>query len=264
MSCLRRYEPAQPIFTVDRLAHYLDSGKIVSSPECAMSKTRPKKAKRRTSHRRQSKEPRKYHHGDLRRAFVEASIALIAEQGVSSLSLRAVARRVGVSHAAFHHHFSKKTELLSAVAMEGFEAMAADVIEATAEIEDPWARLNAMGTVYLRFAVTHPAHFRIMYGRELAEGPRRPSDDLWWTNPLAQILVDTTRDALAASGTTDEDSVQTAAIAAWSLIHGLAMLWLDGPLRPPECAETDGEELETIARAISKFLTAAIAKGAGT
>ena len=106
----------------------------------------------------------RYHHGDLRRALIDASLALIAEEGFSALTLREVARRAGVTHAAPYRHFADKEALLAAVAEEGFRAMASDMRERMDKETSPTERLLACGVAYVLFAVRHPSHFRVMFG----------------------------------------------------------------------------------------------------
>ena len=103
--------------------------------------------------------PRPYHHGDLRRAILNAALDVISADGPSALSLRDLARRAGVSHAAPAHHFKDRTGLLTAIAAEGYELLAATLAEA--------ADLKDAGVRYVRFAREHPAHFQVMFTPEL-------------------------------------------------------------------------------------------------
>ncbi len=161
-----------------------------------------------------------YHHGDLRRALVEGSIALIAEEGVEALTLRSLARRLGVSHAAPHHHFASKDELLVAVADAGYAALGQALERAAARHTDPFDRLAATGVAYVSFAADHPAQFRLMFGAQSRHTP--PPDD------ANRVLVSAARAVALALG--DERLVKTIILAAWSIVHGLATLWLDGPV----------------------------------
>ena len=208
-----------------------------------------------------AKAPRSYHHGDLRRALIETSIELIAEKGVSALTLREVARRLGVSHAAPRHHFADKTELLAAVAMEGFEALGEAIREAVADVTKPGDQFKRMGIAYVRFAVSHPAHFRVMYCRELAEASPPPLRDYWGTNPSALRMAAVTTEALSVRQDADEALVRTGVVSAWSLVHGLAMLWIDGPLRQVGGKEMSDEELDAMACTIIDFVVDAIGRG---
>ncbi|MGW1956300.1 TetR/AcrR family transcriptional regulator [Streptomyces sp. NPDC001920] len=170
---------------------------------------------------------RPYHHGDLRRAILAAALDVIGADGPSALSLRDLARRAGVSHAAPAHHFKDRTGLLTAIAAEGFGLLASALTEA----DD----LKDAGVRYVRFAREHPAHFQVMFTPELLR-----ADDLELTT--ARTLAG---DALrgAVSGVRPESfgiDSRLAGVAAWSLAHGFATLLLghnlDGPVgdRDPE------------------------------
>ena len=183
---------------------------------------------------------RPYHHGDLRRALLAAAVEMIAEAGPAALSLRALARRTGVSHAAPAHHFADKAGLLTAIAAEGYELLAAALREA----EERTGSYLEMGVAYVHFAVTHRAHFEVMFRPELyhADDPavvaaRRASGVLLY-GPVRDL---SDRDP-------DFDSLR-AGVAAWSLVHGLATLYLDGAL-PPQL----GDDPEEIARAVAAYL----------
>src|SRR5215204_3484793 len=115
-----------------------------------------------------SKDARPYHHGDLPRVLLEAAVQAIAEVGPAAVSLRELARRTGVSHAAPAHHFGDKAGLLTAVATDGFERLAATLRETYQET----GSFLEVGVAYVRFAVTHRAHFEVMFRPELY----RPDD----------------------------------------------------------------------------------------
>src|SRR5688572_32508569 len=100
---------------------------------------------------------RSYHHGDLRRTLLDASLALVQEQGIQALSLREVARKAGVSHNAPYHHFPDKSSLMAAICQEGFEGLAREMAAARAAAgDDPRARMEACGQSYVRFALSSP------------------------------------------------------------------------------------------------------------
>jgi len=175
-----------------------------------------------------------YHHGDLRRALLDAAVTVIEQDGVSSLSLRDLARRVGVSHAAPAHHFGDKSGLLTALAVEGHRMQAAMLREA-------WERRTDfldVGVAYVRFAVEHRAHFEVMYRPDLLD----PDDeDLREARRAAGAFL------YGPAGTIARD--RHAAIAAWSLMHGIATLWLTGNI--PAGA---GKDPEKLARAAGRYL----------
>src|SRR5205823_396278 len=110
----------------------------------------------------QTAEARPYHHGDLRRALVDAARRILEAEGPTALSLRAVAREAGVSPAAPYHHFKDKAELLDAIAAEGWQMLDASMAKAKREAE-PRNKLNALGIAYVCFARENPALYRVMY-----------------------------------------------------------------------------------------------------
>src|SRR5215213_2255929 len=110
-----------------------------------------------------SKDARPYHHGDLPRALLEAAVEAIAEVGPAAVSLRDLARRTGVSHAAPAHHFGDKAGLLTAVATDGFERLAATLGQAY----QATGSFLEVGVAYVRFAISHQAQFEVMFRPEL-------------------------------------------------------------------------------------------------
>jgi AcrR family transcriptional regulator len=169
-----------------------------------------------------------YHHGDLRRALIEASLVLISEEGFSALTLREVARRAGVTHAAPYRHFPDKEALLAAVAEEGFRAMAVQMRERMDKAEGPVERLGACGVAYVLFAVRHPAHFRVMFGPHFAkprdhEGLAKEGSSAFGL--LVQSIVQGQQAGLLLEG-----EPMPLALMAWSQVHGLAALLVDGQL----------------------------------
>ncbi|KAB2919342.1 MAG: TetR/AcrR family transcriptional regulator [Hyphomicrobiaceae bacterium] len=177
------------------------------------------------------KRPGHYHHGDLRRALIDTALRVIEEDGLAAVTTRALARRLGVSHAAPAHHFRDREALFVEVATEGFQAFvnALESAAATAA-SDPNARLCAIGLAYVRFAIEHPAHVRVMFGGGLREGVRWPPALKRESERAYRVLVDTATAARASTGA-PSGSVQDLAFGGWSLVHGMAMLWIDGPAR---------------------------------
>lgn len=154
-----------------------------------------------------------YHHGDLRRAILTAALDVIAADGPAALSLRDLARRAGVSHAAPAHHFKDRTGLLTAIAAEGFGLLAATIGEA--------ADLKDAGVRYVRFAREHPAHFQVMFTPGLLRG-----DDLELTTART-LATEALRHAVSAVRPADLGiDTRLAGVAAWSLAHGFATLLL--------------------------------------
>jgi AcrR family transcriptional regulator len=187
-----------------------------------------------------TKDARPYHHGDLPRALLEAAVQAILEVGPAAVSLRDLARRARVSHAAPAHHFGDKAGLLTAVAADGLRRLAATLRE-TYEATGSFLEL---GVAYVRFAVTHRAHFEVMFRPELYH---TDDPELIQAREQARSLLYPPA-AEAATSPNGADAVR-AGVAAWSLVHGLATLWLNQNL-PPEL----GEDPEQIAREVAHYL----------
>jgi AcrR family transcriptional regulator len=108
-----------------------------------------------------------YHHGDLKRALTQAALGLVQEKGPRGFTLREVARRAGVSAAAPYRHFADKAELVAAAATQGFVQLHETLSATAAKTADPAKQALAMGRAYVRWAVTHPDHYQVMFGSEL-------------------------------------------------------------------------------------------------
>jgi AcrR family transcriptional regulator len=179
---------------------------------------------------------RPYHHGNLQRALIDAALTAVAEQGPAALSLRDVARRAGVSHAAPTHHFRNKAGLLTAIAAEGWNLLADALEQAQRE-----AGFGAQGVAYVLFATRHPAHFAVM----------RAPDLLHHDDPSLVVARERAGEQLR-KGTSETDPTSDdrgRRLAAWALVHGLASLLLEGNIRPEP-----GTNVEELARAVTAHL----------
>jgi AcrR family transcriptional regulator len=177
---------------------------------------------------------RPYHHGDLRAALLRTAVEAIGQAGPAAMSLREVARRAGVSHAAAAYHFGDKAGLLTAIAAQGYRMLAEELQGA----RDAGRGFLEVGVAYVRFAVSHRAHFEVMYRPELY----RPDD--------AEVRQARAVAAMLLYGTDQPDAGRLAAgAAAWSLVHGLATLWLNGNL-PGQL----GDDPEEITRLVAPYL----------
>ncbi|MDB5494326.1 MAG: transcriptional regulator, TetR family [Phenylobacterium sp.] len=163
-------------------------------------------------------EARPYHHGDLRRALVDAARRILEAEGPTALSLRAVAREAGVSPAAPYHHFKDKAELLDAVADEGWQILSTGMTKAKADAE-PRSKLNAIGIAYVCFARENPALYRVMYdaARDKEALPAQMQDN----KDSAYCKVRDTMIELGADPAAATD-LELATTAAWCAAHGLA------------------------------------------
>jgi AcrR family transcriptional regulator len=169
-----------------------------------------------------------YHHGDLRRALIDQALRTIDKLGGEALTLRSVGEALGVSRTALYRHFSHKQALLAAVAREGFRTLRVALVEAWEQHGRGRAGFAAMADAYQRFAVEHPSHYRVMFGR-FDESGERDSELLEEATGAFQALVDALialqRDGLAR---TDDPLLQARFV--WSVTHGVAMLAIDGQL----------------------------------
>ena len=175
-----------------------------------------------------------YHHGDLRRALIDQALRTIDKHGVEGLTLRAVGEALGVSRTALYRHFSDKQSLLAAVARQGFRTLRTDLLEAWERDGRGQAGFQAMGEAYLAFAVTNPSHYRVMFGRFLESCVRDP-ELVQEAEGAFQALVD----ALVAQqreGLARRDDPVLLARFVWSVVHGVAMLTIDGQLPPDDGA----------------------------
>ena len=183
---------------------------------------------------------RRYHHGQLRTALVTAALNLLADDGVDAVSLRAVARRCGVSAMAPYRHYPDKEALLAAVAVQGFDGLR-DVLRAADDAATTGQALVAQAVAYVRYALDNPALFRLMFGPkrlgvhpELAEAGTAAYGVL-----AARVAAVTPADA-------DRDA---RALGCWSLVHGLASLFLDGRISDKTGAP-DGDVTRRVAEAM--------------
>jgi AcrR family transcriptional regulator len=198
--------------------------------------------------------PTAYHHGDLRSALLRAAAEEISTTGVAQLSLRELARRVGVSHAAPAHHFGDKTGLLTALAAEGYRILH----EHTSPVLGSPDALVRAGEQYVAFALAHPAHFSVMFDPHLLRSGDAALDrerTLAFGNFFTAVQQTT--------GTSDPEQVAIQAMAAWSVVHGVAVLWLQGNLpfpldaaRVPDVFAQLGAGLRTVAIASAAHLPA--------
>ncbi len=192
-----------------------------------------------------------YHHGNLRRAVLDGALAAIAEHGPGALSLRDVARRAGVSHAAPAYHFGDKSGVLTAIAAEGFELLAA----VTSAAGERSGSLVEGGMAYISFALEHPAHYAVMFRPDLYN----PNDETLVRARTAGTDVLTQAVYRALGPEADEAEVVGGVVASWSFAHGFASLWSAGNI--PTQFGSDPEELAR--RAATAFVQIVMAAAPG-
>ena len=229
----------------------------------AAAKTAPKAATKTVAKtvaktgRRTKASAAPYHHGALQEALLTAAERILERDGLPGLTLRAAAREAGVSHAAPTHHFGDLTGLLSELAAVGFRRFRQALLAAADRQTAPGARLDAMGSAYVAFAKTYPGMFTLMFRSERLDTAR----------PVLAEAMDLAGAALGqAVGAQRQETIvkqaptlQQAArmVRAWSMVHGFAVLLLDGRLReflahlPP--GETEATLLEAILSPATEF-----------
>ena len=161
-----------------------------------------------------------YHHGNLRRTLLQRAAECIASGSPGDVSLRSLARAAGVSHAAPAYHFGTRAGLLSALAAEGFELLAAQLRQAADS-----GKFLDVGVAYVRFATDFPAHFEVMFRPDLLD---EADPGLLSAQQEAFSVLRSGIDDMAAEGRTADAAA--AVVAGWSLVHGLAVLAASGAL----------------------------------
>ncbi|HEY7210673.1 MAG TPA: TetR/AcrR family transcriptional regulator [Bryobacteraceae bacterium] len=188
-----------------------------------------------TSKRAMGKPRRPYHHGNLRRALLDEALATIGSEGVDRLTLREIGARLGVSRTALYRHFADKRALLAGVATEGFRMLREQLVAAWKKGGCGGPAFLAMGVAYMRFAVANPAHYRVMFGSFV--DPKEAEFELAAEADGAfQALVDALV-ALQRSAVVRDDDILLMARFVWSVVHGVAMLAIDGQVSEPGATE---------------------------
>ena len=181
---------------------------------------------------RAGRKPRRsYHHGNLHRALLDEALSTIRAEGVEAVTLREIGARLGVSRTALYRHFADKGALLRAVATEGFRTLREQLLAAWEQGGRGPAAFDAMGVAYVRFAAANPSHYRVMFGGFV--DPKACEPELATEAAGAfQALVDALA-ALQRDGSIRGDDTVTMARFVWAVVHGVAMLGIDGQLRGP-------------------------------
>jgi AcrR family transcriptional regulator len=178
---------------------------------------------------------RRYHHGNLRRALLDEALATIRADGVDAVTLREIGARLGVSRTALYRHFADKRALLAAVSTEGFRTLRQQLVTAWEEGGRGPAAFQSMGVAYVRFAVENSSHYRVMFGGFV--DPNACDPELATEAAGAfQALVDALA-ALQRAKVMRGDDTLTMARFVWAVVHGVAMLAIDGQLREPHSVD---------------------------
>jgi AcrR family transcriptional regulator len=175
---------------------------------------------------------RPYHHGDLRNALLQAGLEILDKEGSGAVTLRAIATRAGVSHAAPAHHFGNAKGLMTALATIAFERLYASIQAAVdAAPKQTVEQVRAAGRGYLGFAMSNPGLFRLMFTCSLVDDAdpelHRAGDRAY------QQLLSIAGPAAAQRGGRSTDDVSAVALQIWCTVHGFAHLLLEGQIDAP-------------------------------
>ncbi len=168
-----------------------------------------------------------YHHGNLRKLLIETALDIIAVDGLEKVSMRGLGNRIGVSRTAPYRHFSNKSELLSAIAEEGYGKLTQVLNDVNTRVsDDSLTRLMNIGIAYVEFAVSNPVHYRIMFGNEILEGNRTPSLSDAAGTSFNELLT-------AVQICRDQKKIKpfdpiVVANTLWAMAHGISSLVIDG------------------------------------
>lgn len=196
-----------------------------------------------------------YHHGDLKRTLMDVALQSIRKHGVDSLTLRTLATGAGVSSGAPYHHFASREDLLRALAAEGFELLAASLLRARDAAEPAAAaRLKALGRAYVQFALTHTGHFKVMFRGEVhgAAGSALSVEGERAFGLLHEAVMQCQQAGAAPAG--DPSAL---VLYAWTTVHGLASLMVDGSLKK---IPLPAEQLPNVVTDLTEQLFGALAR----
>jgi AcrR family transcriptional regulator len=172
---------------------------------------------------------KKYHHGDLKNALIEAGAEILSKEGVNGLSLRKVARKAGVSHAAPYAHFPDKQTLIAAISTEGYRMLYERLDAAVQRYRaDPHRQLVEAAWAYVSFALSDPAHFKVTFSGVVEKEKDYPAY-VEMSKKSFGLVVQIVA-ACQAAGVLKLGSVDATAVSVWSLVHGFASLLLEGQI----------------------------------
>ncbi|MFQ3171788.1 MAG: AcrR family transcriptional regulator [Oleispira sp.] len=193
---------------------------------------------------------KQYHHGDLKVSLIEAANTILLRDGADALSLRAIAAEVGVSHMAPYAHFKNKKELIKSIAEAGFVQMADTMEAVTLELKTkktltPGELVLAYGVRYLEFATANPQLYRLMLGQVETTGRKSKKNDIEANvnvdkDPANRLFIESSKKPFIllceafALRDDDDEKVKAQALGAWSMVHGMAALIIEGHIQVPE------------------------------
>jgi AcrR family transcriptional regulator len=202
--------------------------------------TKTKNTRKRTRAKGTSKKANSYHHGALRAALIRSAREILESEGYEALTLRAAARRAGVSQAAPYNHFADKAALLASIAALGFKEFAAAMRHEMSAAVDPQARLNAAGIAYVAFATSNPGLFKLMFGSSVHQSSGDADLDAARTSAY-QVLRGAVHSA--QSGPRDATHDELESLRSWAFVHGLATMINEGTIAPDTYGARSAREL---------------------
>lgn len=185
------------------------------------------------------RQPKPYHHGNLREALLKAALRLISEVGPTSFTLREVARRAGVSHNAPYRHFRDRDELMAAVSTQGYSELTRAMLDAVEQESGALVRLKRAGLAYVNFALRRPEHFTVMFDAPTSKPSDRrfnPSKMKTKYPEAAEAAEQSFRTLVNFVAACQQEGVlplgdtKQLALLAWSMVHGIAKLAITGRL----------------------------------
>ncbi|WP_437578402.1 WHG domain-containing protein [Sorangium sp. So ce887] len=199
-----------------------------------------------------SKRPaRGYHHGDLKRALVDAGVALLEEAGIEAVVVREAARRVGVSPAAPFRHFPSREDFLRAVALAGLERFELVSAAEIASAPTPLLRFRALGLASVRFALEHPALFELLNGPAFRADPEGARELLAAQDEARSRLRAMLHEARAQGELRPTDPIVTE-VAGRAMAYGLARMFLDGHLPREGAMELTAAVLDVLGEGLAQ------------
>jgi AcrR family transcriptional regulator len=203
--------------------------------------TKAKTTRKEPRERGASKKASSYHHGALQAALIRSAREILESEGYEALTLRAAARRAGVSQAAPYNHFADKAALLASIAAQGFKEFAAAMRHEVDAAVDPEARLNAAGIAYVAFATSNPGLFKLMFGSNVHQSSGDPDLDAA-RNSAYEVLRGAVH-AVQLSGACDPAPEELESLRSWALVHGLATMINEGTIAPSIYGARSAREL---------------------
>ena len=205
--------------------------------------TKAKNTRHEMRDRAAPKKASSYHHGGLRAALIRSAREILESEGYEALTLRAAARRAGVSQAAPYNHFADKAALLAAIAALGFKEFAAAMRHEMDAAVDPQARLNATGIAYVAFATSNPGLFKLMFGSNAHQASGDPDLDAARTSAY-EVLRGAVHSVQVASPRHPTDE-ELESLRSWALVHGLATMINEGTIATGNYGARSARELIT-------------------